>query len=48
LVEVFDLLRFKSLKLEPDKYEFLKIEVYFWGYKVTADGVAMDERKIAI
>jgi hypothetical protein len=30
LVEVFDRLRVQSLKLEPDKYEFLRKEVYFW------------------
>jgi hypothetical protein len=47
LVEVFDRLRVQSLKIEPDKCEFLRKEVYFLGYKVTADGVAMDERKIA-
>ena len=47
LVEVFDRLRVHSLKLEPDKCEFLRKEVYFLGYKITADGVAMDERKTA-
>lgn len=47
LVEVFDRLRVHSLKLEPDKCEFLRKEVYFLGYKVTPDGVAMDEKKIA-
>jgi hypothetical protein len=47
LVEVFDRLREQSLKLEPDKCEFLRKEVYFLGYRVTADGVAMDERKVA-
>jgi hypothetical protein len=47
LVEVLDRLRVHSLKLEPDKCEFLRKEVYFLGYKVTPDGVAMDERKTA-
>jgi len=47
LVEVFDRLRAQSLNLEPDKCEFLRKEVYFLGYKVTAEGVAMDERKVA-
>ena len=47
LVEVFDRLRAQSLKLEPDKCKFLRKEVYFLGYKVTAEGVAMDERKVA-
>jgi hypothetical protein len=47
LVEVFDRLRVQSLKLEPDKCEFLRKEVYFLGYKVTAHGVAMDETKVA-
>jgi len=44
---VFDRLRAQSLKLEPDKCEFLRKEVYFLRYKVTAEGVAMDERKVA-
>jgi hypothetical protein len=44
-VEVFDRLRDQSLRLKPDKCEFLRKEIYFLGYKVTADGVAMDERK---
>jgi hypothetical protein len=48
LVEVFDRLSVQSLKLKPDKCEFfLRKEVYFLGYKATADGVAMDERKVA-
>jgi hypothetical protein len=47
LVEVFDRLRFHLLKIEPDKCEFLRKEVYFLVYKVTADGVAMDDRKTA-
>jgi len=47
LVEVFDHLRVQSLKLDPDKCEFLRKEVYFLGYKVMADGVVMDERKKA-
>ena len=45
LVEVFHRLRVHSLKLEPDKCEFLKKEVYFLGYKFTADGVDLDERQ---
>jgi hypothetical protein len=44
LAEVFDRLRVQSLELEPDEFEFLRKEIYFGGYKVTADGVAMDER----
>ena len=37
----------QSLKFEGDKCEFLRKELYFLGYKVTADGVTMDEKKIA-
>jgi len=44
---VLDRLRVQSLKLEPDKCEFLRTEVYFLGYKITADGVVMDEKKVA-
>jgi len=47
LVKVFDHLWVQSLKLELDKCEFLRKEVYFLGYMVMADGVAMDERKKA-
>ena len=47
LVEVFDRLWVHSLKVETDKCEFLRKEVYFCGCKVTADHVAMDETKIA-
>ena len=44
---MYDRLRVQSLKLDPDKCEFLRKEVYFLGYKVMADGVVMDERKKA-
>ena len=44
---MFDRLRVQSLKLEPEKCEFLRKEIYFLGYKITADEVAMDERKVA-
>jgi hypothetical protein len=46
LVEVFDRLRAQSPKLEPDKCEFLRKDFYFLGYKVTADEVALDKRKV--
>ena len=39
LIEVFGRLRVQSLKLEPDKCEFLWKDIYFLGYKITADGV---------
>ena len=38
LTEGFDRLQVQSLKLEPDKCEFLRKEVYFLGYKIIADG----------
>jgi hypothetical protein len=47
LVEVFDRMRVQSLKLEPDKCEFLRKELYFLVYKVTVTGVATDDRKMA-
>ena len=43
---MFDRLRVQSLKLEPEKCEFLRKEFYFLGHKITADGVAMDKRKV--
>ena len=48
LIEVFDRFRVQSLILEPDKCEFLRKEIYFLVYKITADGVAMDERKVRL
>ena len=47
MIEVYDRLRVQSLKLEPDKCEFLRKEVYFLGYKVMAECAVMDERKTA-
>jgi hypothetical protein len=47
LVEVFDRLRVHALKLEPDNCEFPRREMHFLGYKVTADDVTKDEKKIA-
>jgi hypothetical protein len=44
---VFERFRVHSLRNEPEKCEFLRKELYFLGHKVTPDGVAMDERKIA-
>ena len=35
LVEVSDRLRVQALKLEPDKCEFVRREVYFWGLQLT-------------
>jgi hypothetical protein len=40
---VYDRLRVQSLKLEHDKCEYLRKEVYFWGYKFMAESPAMDE-----
>jgi transposase InsO family protein len=47
LVEVFDRLRLHSLKLQPDKCEFLRKEVCYLGHRVTPEGIRPDERKVA-
>jgi transposase InsO family protein len=47
LIEVFDRLRLYTLKLQPDKCEFLRKEVCYLGHRVTPQGVRPDERKVA-
>jgi transposase InsO family protein len=47
LIEVFDRLRLHSLKLQPDKCEFLRKEVCYLGHRVTPRGVRPDDRKVA-
>jgi hypothetical protein len=47
LTEVFHRLRLHSLKLQPDKCEFLMKEVCYLGHRVTPQGIRPDERKIA-
>jgi hypothetical protein len=47
LIEVFDRLRIHSLKLQPDKCEFLRKEVCYLGHKITPQGIEPDESKVA-
>jgi hypothetical protein len=47
LIEVFDRLRLHSLKLQPDKCEFLRKELCYLGHRVMSQGIRPDERKIA-
>jgi hypothetical protein len=46
LIEVFDRLRLHSLKLQPDRCEFLKKEVSYLGHRVMPQGIRAEERKI--
>lgn len=46
LKEVFDRLSLHNLKLQPDKFEFLKTEVMYLGHLITQDGVKPDPEKI--
>jgi hypothetical protein len=46
LIEVFDRLGLHSLRLQPDKCEFLRKEVCYLGHKITPDGVKPDEKKV--
>ena len=46
LRDVFDRLRQHTLKLQPDKCEFLREELTYLGHIVTADGVKPDPKKI--
>ncbi|KDR23651.1 Retrovirus-related Pol polyprotein from transposon 17.6, partial [Zootermopsis nevadensis] len=46
LREVFEKLRECNIKIEPDKCEFLKVELNYLGHIVTANGVKPDPKKI--
>ena len=46
LRDVFSRLRKHSLKLQPDKCEFLRKKVVFLGHKISEHGVEPDARKI--
>ena len=46
LEEVFSRIRAAKLKLRPDKCSILRREVTFLGHVVSADGIAMDEKKL--
>jgi transposase InsO family protein len=46
LIEIFDRLRVYSLRLQPDKCEFLRKEVCYLGHKITPEGVKPDEGKV--
>ena len=47
LREVFSRIRSAHLKLRPDKCVVLQKEVTFLGHVVSANGIAMDEKKLA-
>lgn len=46
LRDVFGRMRKHNLKLQPDKCEFLRKEVFYLGHVITSDGVKPDERKV--
>jgi len=46
LRDVFRRLRKYNLKLQPDKCEFLRKEVTFFGHKISECGVEPDARKV--
>jgi len=46
LVEIFSKLREHKLKLQPDKYEFLRKEVIYLGHIITEDGIRPDPSKL--
>jgi hypoxanthine-guanine phosphoribosyltransferase len=46
LKEVFEQFRKYSIKLEPDKCEFLKRELTYLGHVITAEGVQPDPKKV--
>ena len=48
LEEVFRRIRTAKLKLRPDKCTILQKEVVFLGHVVSAAGIKVDERKMAV
>lgn len=46
LKSVFDILRQRNLKINPEKCRFFQPEVTFLGHKCTAAGILPDEKKI--
>jgi hypothetical protein len=48
LIEVFDRLRLHTLKLQPEKCKFMRKEVCYLGYRITAEGVRPDEGKVKV
>jgi hypothetical protein len=46
LTEIFNKLRVNSLRLQPDKCEFLRKEVCYLGHRITTGGVRPVEGKI--
>jgi hypothetical protein len=48
LREVLARFRIHNLKLQPDKCEFLRKQVTFFGHVVTENGVKPDEKKIEV
>jgi hypothetical protein len=46
LREILERLRQFSLKIQPDKCEFLKTELSYLGHIVTSDGVKPDPQKV--
>jgi hypothetical protein len=47
LRELLDRLRTYKLKLQPEKYEFLRKEVSYLGHQITEAGVRQDPQKVA-
>ena len=46
LLRVFELLRKYHLQLEPDKCEFLKLELKYLGHVITPEGIQPDSDKV--
>ena len=46
LTAIFDKMRVHSLRLQPDKCEFLRKEVCYIGHRITSEGVKPDEGKV--
>jgi hypothetical protein len=46
LTEIFDKLRVYSLRLQPDKCEFLRKEVCYLGHRITTGAVRPVEGKV--
>jgi hypothetical protein len=47
-LEVFDRMRQRNLKLQPDKCEFLRKEVSVLGHVIGQKGVRPDEKRLKV
>jgi len=48
LMEVFRRLQEANLRLNPEKYQFFRKELFYLGHQVTSEGIGTDPEKVAV